>query len=306
MQPEEPSFLANISPRRVIPSGSLRLDVLLGTGGIPRGHITEILGAEMAGKTTFCLHLVAEAQRLGELCAWVDADHALDPAYAQHCGVNPDRLYLVMPNNAEQALAIVESLVHSSSLALIIVDSVTSLVTQVELQTPLGEPQRTSGAALISRALPGLAHAARRAGTSLVFTSQVWPGSSPVYHHLRQHPERLALKLHSALRLQIYRAQGIGEGDGRRFQVRCVKNRLSRNFRAIRVDIVYNEKEHISGEIFDLSLAHSIIYQQRARFFYQHRDLGSSRAEAIEQLLVDQKLAARIESELRQKVVTEN
>lgn len=308
MQPVHPFSSPDKNPAQylAIPTGSLRLDILLGTGGIPPGHVTEVSGTVMSGKTTFCLHLIAAAQRQGGLCAWVDSDHALDPAYTIHCGVNPDRLYLVESNDAEQALSIVESLLHSASMALVIVDSVSSLVPHAELQVPLGKSPAKSSDVLLARALPILASAAARSGAALVLTSQSWSRSSPVYHQLRNHPEKLALKLHSALRLQINRVRQnrpSGAHSQDHYRIRCLKNKFTPDFRAIRVDIVYNETYQFASDIFDLSLAFSVIRLQESHYFFRDRDLGSSRTEVIEQLLRETALAAIIETVLRQQLV---
>jgi recombination protein RecA len=293
------------APERAIPSGSLRLDAALGTGGIPRGWITEIFGTEQAGKTTLCLLIAAAAQRQGGLCAWVDADHTLDPAYAIRCGVDPDLFFLVEPQDAGQALAMVQSLVQSNCLSLVVVDSAGALVTEEELNTPLGQGRITGLEALLSRSLPGLAMAARNSQAALVFTNRSWPGTPPVYHRLHSQPEKLALKLHAAIRLQAIGCQiADGQGHGNRvaLQLRCIKNKFSENCRAIQLDIVYNEMHINTGDIFDLSSAFSIIDQRDSRFYYQDYLLGESRAEAIEALLQNRNLAGEIEKAIRRQI----
>lgn len=291
--------------RPAVSTGSLRLDAALGTGGIPRGWITEVFGGEQAGKTTLCLLMAAAAQRQGGLCAWVDADHTLDPSYAIHCGVNPDLFFLVEPPDAEQAFAIVHSLLQSGCLSLVIVDSTGALVTKEEMRTPLGQAHETRPDALLARSLPGLSTAAQHGRTALVFTNRVWPGTPPVYHHLHSQPEKLALKLHAAIRLQAIQCQAAVTQDPHsaiKLQLRCVKNKLSENFRAIPMDIVYNEDRINAGDIFDLSSAYSILHQQGSRFFYQETLLGDSRAEAIEALFRDRSLADEIENAVRRQI----
>jgi recombination protein RecA len=303
--PNPHSSASGVRPGGAIPSGSLRLDVALGTGGIPRGWITEIFGVDQAGKTTLCLHLAAAAQRHGGLCAWVDADQTLDPVYALHCGVDPDRLFLVEPQDAEQAMTIVQSLVQSDCLDLIVVDSAGSLVTRAEMVMPLGRQPASGIDRLLARSLPGLALAAQNTQTALVFTNRSWPGTPPVYHHLNQQPEKLALKLQAAIRLQVLQCRmslGPGAVSVGTIQARCVKNKFFANFPAIQVDIVYNETCHIPGDIFDLSSAFSIVHLQDSRYYYQKHRLGESRAEAIEALKQNRHLAEEIEDVVRQKL----
>lgn len=291
--------------RLAVPSGSLRLDAALGTGGIPRGSITEVFGAELAGKTTLCLLMAAAAQRQGGRCAWVDADHTLDPNFAIHCGVDPGQFFLVEPPDAEQAFAIVHSLLQSSCLSLVVVDSAGALVTQAELLTPLGQEHISPADALLAHNLPGLSMAAQRSRTALVFTNRSWPGAPPVYHHLHNQPEKLSLKLHAAIRLQVNACQVVVSEDPYsriKLQLRCVKNRFFENFRAIPMDIVYNEARNNAGDIFDLSSAFSILHQHGSRIYYQETLLGESRAEAIEALLQDGCLADQIENAVRRQI----
>jgi len=290
--------------RFVVPTGSLRLDAALGTGGIPRGWITEVFGGEQTGKTTLCLLMAAAAQRQGELCAWVDADHTLDPGYAIHCGVDPDRFFLVEPPDAEQAFSIVHRLLQSSCLALVVVDSASALVTEVEMRTPLGQAHMNRPDAQLARNLPILSISARHSRTAVVFTNRSWPGTPPVYHQLHSHPEKLSLKLHAAIRLQVSQCQALLNRNRLgtiELQLRCVKNKFFENFRAIPLDIVYNEDRIKAGDIFDLSSAFSILHQQGSRIYYQETLLGVSRGEAIEALLQDHCLADKIENAVRRQ-----
>ena len=307
-QESDPAFQpggAAHSERFVVPTGSLRLDAALGTGGIPRGWITEVFGDEQAGKTTLCLLMAAAAQRQGELCAWVDADHTLDPGYALHCGVDPDRFFLVEPPDAEQAFAIVHRLLQSSCLALVVVDSAGALVTEVELRTPLGQAHMARPDAQLARSLPILSMAAQHSRTAVVFTNRSWPGTPPVYHQLHSQPEKLSLKLHAAIRLQVSQCQAMIHNDPLgtiRLQLRCVKNKFIENFRVIPLDIVYNEERIHTGDIFDLSSAFSILHQQGSRLYFQDTLLGEDRGEAIEALLQDHCLADEIENTLRRQM----
>ncbi len=291
--------------RFVVPTGSLRLDAALGTGGIPRGWITEVFGGEQSGKTTLCLLMAAAAQHQGELCAWVDADHTLDPGYAIHCGVDPDRFFLVEPPDAEQAFAIVHRLLQSRCLAMVVIDSAGALVTDVEMRTPLGHAQMSQPDALLARNLPILSVAAQHSRTAVVFTNRTWPGTPPVYHQLHSHPEKLSLKLHAAIRLQVSQCQAVVNGNCRgriELQLRCVKNRFFENFRAIPLDIVYNEDRFNAGDIFDLSSSFSIVHQQGSRIYYQETLLGVSRGEATEALLQDHCLSDQIEKSVRRQI----
>jgi recombination protein RecA len=305
INPDVPPATPTNAERGAIPSGSLRLDAALGTGGIPRGWITEVFGGEQTGKTTLCLLMAAAAQRRGGLCAWVDADHTLDAAYAILCGVDPDLFFLIEPQDAEQALSIVLSLVQSNCLALVVVDSAGALVSGEELRAPLGQAQSTRPDALLARSLPGLSLAARHSGTALVFTNRSWPGTPPVYHLLHSQPEKLSLKLRAVIRLQAVGCQRAANQDPRsavKLQLRCVKNKFSGNFRAIPLDIVYNEERINTGDIFDLSSAFSIVHQQGLQFYFEDALLGDSREAAVETLLQDRELAEEIENAVRRQI----
>jgi recombination protein RecA len=287
-------------------TGSLRLDAALETGGLPRGWIYEIFGGEQSGKTTLCLHLAAAALRQGGMCAWVDADHTLDPAYAIRCGVDPGLFFLTEPQEAEQAIAIIQSLVQSGSLELVVVDSASALVSRAEMQMPLGTQGNSGIETTLSRYLPLLSQAAQRYDVAVIFTNRSWPGAKPVYHELQQHPEKLALKLQAAIRLQIEGCRvsaRAGAGYQAAFQAHIVKNRFSRNNRAIRLDFVYNEVNHETGDIFDLSSAYSLIRQQDSRYYYHETLLGGTRDEAMKILLKDRRLAEKLEADIRRHLM---
>jgi recombination protein RecA len=225
-----------------IPTGSLPLDLALGTGGLPRGRISEISGAESSGKTTLCLHLIAEAQKLGVECAFIDIDGALDPSYARRCGVDTNKLYVAEPGYAEQALEITDSLAHCSAVALIVVDSISALVSRAELDIPLGETYRDPSQDLLSRTLRRLRGPIRQNDAALVFTTRTAWKRGPVYHKLASNPARLSLRLHCAVCLALRTQkliQEAGEVVGQRVLVEVVKNRFSPYRQQAELDIIY-------------------------------------------------------------------
>ena len=294
------------APVGVISSGSLRLDIAVGLGGIPRGQIIEISGPDSAGKTTLCQHIIAEAQKLGELGALVDTDHALDPVYATRCGVNVDRLYLAQPENEEQALEIVEALVRSGSMAVVVIDSVTALIPKAEIHTRLGEACPEIPTRLLSLALSKLQQAIRQTNTVIIFTSLATPHkTSAVYHQLASNPARLALKLHAGLRLELKPAGQIreeGQIVGIQTRLRVVKNIFGPAFGTTTLDIMYNEGVRILGELLDLGNELSIIKRQASTYIYRDLNLGDGYRNAIDTLRRNPAVAGEIEEMIRQEL----
>jgi recombination protein RecA len=294
-----------IPPVEIIPSGSLRLDKALGIGGIPRGYIVEIVGPVSSGKTTLCQHIIANAQQLGDICALIDTDHTLDPSYASQCGVDIDQLYTSTPSHAEQALETAEILTRSGSMGVIILDSVSTLIPHDEIQAPLGEDSSTTGDDLLSQSLRKLNLIIQDTKTTLVFTNQVKRWSSAVYHQLAQHPTRLAIKLHAALRLDLIPKSDIHEAGGligKHIQIRVVKNKLFPCFDSAEFDIMYNRGINRIGEIFDLGVELFIIRWQRKFYYFQNQQLGIGREEAVMYLEQNLLVAEQIEQVIRQKL----
>ena len=291
-----------------IPTGSLRLDIALGIGGVPRGEFMEISGAMASGKTTLCQHIIAEAQKSGEMCAWIDTDHSLDPTYAVRCGVNPDQLYVSDPEQAEQALQIVESLASSGSIAVVVLDSATGLIPQEDFKLALGESPQEDYNRLLSLTLRKLDKIIHKNKTAIIFTNQIKTDSRTVYHDLAHNPARLALKLHAGLRLELHPDEFIktdGEIVGNRTQVRIIKNRITPYLHRTGFDIIYNNGIDKTGEIFDLGIKLRIICSHRAEYSFKDQKLGTEQEEALIFLNHHQSVANEIEQSIRQKMLAD-
>lgn len=269
----------------VISTGSLRLDLALGMGGIPRGQFVEIAGPSTSGKTTLCQSIVSQAQRAGGKAAWIDADHTFSQDYARRCGVDLGGLYLVEPQDEEQALDILETLIFTGSLAVVVVDSITSLTPSHELRAALGEFVPLERDQLLANSLRAIAPVLPRAGTAVIFTSQSVHAIYQVYRRLSHNTSRLALKLHASLRLRLRPAGQIrqeGRIVGSRILVRIIKNRQHPVYSAIELDLFHNNGIIIAGEIFDLGLQYRLIEFQPAGYFFSSQGLGMNRQEALE------------------------
>jgi recombination protein RecA len=290
--------------QKVISTGSLRLDLALGIGGIPRGEFVEISGAVSSGKTTLCQHIIAEAQKLGEVCGWIDVDHTLDPKYALRCGINAEHLFISEPEKAEQALGILETLAGAGGIAVVVLDSVTSLISQDEFESALDESTQTLVDRQLSLTLRRLYKVIHNNGTIVVFTDQFKTGISSVYHNLSRNPAQLALKLHAALRLELESLQSIQENRtvvGNRIQVRVIKNHFAPCFHRTRFDIMYNNGINKAGEILDLGIQLRIVCKQNADYFFKDQKLGTKRSEAINFLKKNLPVAEEIEQIIRLK-----
>jgi recombination protein RecA len=290
----------------VVPTGSLSLDLALGVGGIPRGRITEIYGPESSGKTTLCQHIVAEAQKLGGTCAFIDMEHALDPAYAAKCGVDIDNLLVSQPDTGEQALEITETLVRSGGIDLVVIDSVAALVPRSELEGDMGDATMGVQARLMSQALRKLSGAINQTKTMVVFTNQLRQKIGVMFGNPETTTGGQALKFYASVRLDVRRVQSIKVGEeviGNRTRVRVVKNKVAPPFRTAEFDIMYNVGISKVGDILDLATQLEVIQKRGAFFSYGDIRIGQGRENAKEFLRQNVDLAREIEMVIRQKAM---
>ena len=290
----------------VIPTGSLSLDLALGVGGIPRGRITEIYGPESSGKTTLCLHIVAEAQKLGGTVAFIDMEHALDPAYASKLGVDTESLLVSQPDTGEQALEICETLVRSGAVDVVIVDSVAALVPRAEIEGDMGDASMGMQARLMSQALRKLSGAINQTKTAVVFTNQLRQKIGVMFGNPETTPGGLALKFYASVRLDVRRIQSIKVGAeivGNRTRVRVVKNKVAPPFRTAEFDIMYNEGISKVGDIIDLATVMEIIQKRGAFFSYNDMRLGQGRENAKDFLKLNVELCNEIERTVRERAM---
>jgi recombination protein RecA len=287
-----------------IPTGSLSLDLALGIGGIPRGRITEIYGPESSGKTTLCQHIVAEVQKMGGTAAYVDMEHALDPAYAAKCGVDIDNLLVSQPDTGEQALEITETLVRSGAVDLVVIDSVAALVPRSEIEGDMGDAQMGAMARLMSQALRKLSGAINQTKTSVVFTNQLRMKIGVMFGNPETTTGGNALKFYASVRLDVRRIQSIKIGAeivGNRTRVRVVKNKVAPPFRTAEFDIMYNEGISKVGDLIDLATQLEIVAKRGAFFSYGETRLGQGRENSKEFLRQNPDLANEIELVIRQR-----
>jgi len=290
----------------VIPTGSLSLDLALGVGGIPRGRITEIYGPESSGKTTLCLHILAEAQKLGGTVAFIDMEHALDPAYAAKLGVDTETLLVSQPDTGEQALEICETLVRSGAVDIVVVDSVAALVPRAEIEGDMGDASMGMQARLMSQALRKLSGAINQTKTAVVFTNQLRQKIGIMFGNPETTPGGLALKFYASVRLDTRRIQSIKVGPeivGNRTRVRVVKNKVAAPFRTAEFDIMYNEGISKEGDIIDLAAAMEVIQKRGAFFSYNDMRLGQGRENAKEFLRQNIELCNEIEKTVRERAM---
>ncbi len=287
----------------VIPTGSLGLDIALGVGGIPRGRVTEIYGPESAGKTTLCLHIIAQAQIRGGICAFVDMEHALDPAYAERIGVRIDDLLVSQPDTGEQALEIAEALVRSGAIDVVVIDSVAALVPRAEIEGEMGDAHVGLQARLMSQALRKLSGAIKQSNTAVVFTNQLREKVGVMFGSPETTPGGRALKFYSSIRLDIRRVQQIkaaSEVVGNRTRVRVTKNKVSAPFKETEFDIMFADGISKDGEIVDIASELGIIEKRGAFFRYNDGMLGQGRENAKQYLRENPVLADEIEDLIRQ------
>ena len=287
-----------------IPTGSLSLDLALGIGGIPRGRITEIYGPESSGKTTLCQHIVAEVQKMGGTAAYVDMEHALDPAYAAKCGVDIDNLLVSQPDTGEQALEITETLVRSGAVDLVVIDSVAALVPRSEIEGDMGDAQMGAMARLMSQALRKLSGAINQTKTSVVFTNQLRMKIGVMFGNPETTTGGNALKFYASVRLDVRRIQSIKIGAdivGNRTRVRVVKNKVAPPFRTAEFDIMYSEGISKVGDLIDLATQLEIVDKRGAFFSYGETRLGQGRENSKEFLRQNPDLVNEIELVIRQR-----
>jgi recombination protein RecA len=289
-----------------IPTGSIALDLALGVGGIPRGRITEVYGPESAGKTTLCQHIIAEAQKLGGTCAFIDMEHALDPTYAARCGVNIDELYIAQPDTGEQALEIAEALIRSGAMDVLVVDSVAALVPRAEIEGEMGDSHMGLQARLMSQALRKLSGAIKQSNTAIIFTNQLRMKIGVMFGNPETTTGGNALKFYSSVRLDIRRIQSIkteGQVIGNRTKVRVTKNKVAPPFREAEFDIMYNEGISKAGDVLDIATELEIVTKRGAFFAFEETRLGQGRENAKEYLKQNPELLTQIEQRIREQAV---
>src|SRR5437588_1538943 len=285
-----------------IPTGSIALDMALGGGGVPRGRVTEIYGPESSGKTTLTYHIMAEAQKLGGVSAYVDAEHAFDPEYAARCGLNLDTLLISQPDNGEQALEIAETLVRSNAIDVVVIDSVAALVPRAEIEGEMGDSHVGLMARLMSQALRKLVGAVSKSNCALVFTNQIRMKIGVMYGNPETTTGGQALKFYASVRMEIRRVESIKQGTeivGNRVRVKVVKNKVAPPFRTAEFDLMFNEGISRIGSIVDLGTEFNIIRKSGAFYSYGDQRLGQGRENVKENLKGNPELADEIEVQIR-------
>jgi len=285
-----------------IPTGALSLDIALGVGGLPRGRVVEIYGPESSGKTTLCQHVIAEAQKPGGICAFVDMEHALDPGYAARCGVDVDNLYVSQPDTGEQALEIAEALIRSATMDVVVIDSVAALVPRAEIEGEMGDSHIGLQARLMSQALRKLSGVIKQTNTVVIFTNQIRMKIGVMFGSPETTSGGNALKFYASVRLDIRRIQSIkiaGEVKGNRTRVKVKKNKVAPPFRESEFDIMYNSGISTEGDILDLGVEYGTIDKRGAYFRYGETLLGQGRENAKTFLREDPAMLHELENLIR-------
>jgi recombination protein RecA len=286
-----------------VSTGSLGLDIALGIGGLPRGRVVEIYGPESSGKTTLALHCLAEAQKKGGICAFIDAEHALDPIYARKLGVNVDDLLISQPDAGEQALEIADTLVRSGAVDVLVIDSVAALVPRAELEGEMGDSQPGLQARLMSQALRKLTASINRSNTMVIFINQIRMKIGVMYGSPETTTGGHALKFYASVRLDIRRFGVIKERDetlGNQTRVKVVKNKLAPPFKVVEFDIMYGEGISKVGELIDLGIRAGVVEKSGSWFSFDSQRIGQGRENAKQFLKTNPDMAAKIESAIRQ------
>jgi recombination protein RecA len=287
----------------VISTGSLALDIALGVGGVPRGRVTEIYGPESSGKTTLCQHIIAEAQKAGGVAAFIDVEHALDPAYAARCGVDVENLYISQPDTGEQALEIAEALVRSGAVDVIVIDSVAALVPQAEIEGDMGDATMGRQARLMSQALRKLSGAIKASNTAMVFTNQLRMKIGVMFGNPETTTGGMALKFYSSVRLDLRRIQSLkssGEVIGSRVRGRVKKNKVAPPFKVAEFDIMYDRGISREGEVLDLGVEQEVIDKRGSFYSYGEERLGQGRENVKQFLRENPLIALEIENRIRE------
>ncbi len=287
----------------VVPSGSIALDIALGTGGMPRGRIVEIYGPESSGKTTVALHAIAEVQKAGGQAAFIDAEHALDPQYAKNLGVNIDELLLSQPDTGEQGLEIAEALVRSGAVDIIVIDSVAALVPKAEIEGEMGDSHVGLQARLMSQALRKLSGAISKSKTITIFINQLREKVGVMFGNPETTPGGRALKFYSTVRLDVRRIEAIKNGNdvvGNRTRVKVVKNKVAPPFRQAEIDIMYGEGISKEGSLIDIGTEKDIINKSGAWYSYEGERMGQGRVNAKQYLKENPQVALVIENKIRE------
>ena len=285
-----------------IPTGSLALDIALGIGGIPRGRVTEVFGAESAGKSTLAIHIMAETQKLGGIAAYIDVEHALDPGYAANCGLVIDDLLIAQPDSAEQALDITEQLVRSGAVDAVVVDSVAALVPQAEIEGDMGDTHVGLQARLMSQALRKLTSSIHRSKTAVIFINQIREKIGVTYGSPEVTPGGRALKFYSTVRIDLRRVESIKQGAevmGNRVRARVVKNKVAAPFRVAEFDIMFNLGISKMGDILEIGVEQGIVKKSGAFYSYGETKLGQGRENSKGFLTQHPEIAISIEDRLR-------
>ncbi len=287
----------------VIPTGALSLDIALGIGGLPRGRIVEVYGAESSGKTTLALHAIASAQREGGTCAFIDAEHALDPVYAQALGVDTDALLVSQPDNGEQALAITDTLVRSGALSLVVIDSVAALTPKAEIDGEMGDSHVGLQARLMSQALRKMTGNLKMTNTTAIFINQLREKIGVTYGNNEVTTGGRALKFYSSIRLEVRRAEALKDREeqiGNHTKVKVVKNKVAPPFKTAEFDILFGHGISHEGTLIDMGLSTKLITKAGAWYSYGDRQLGQGKENVRKLLLSDRELAEQIEMKIRQ------
>ena len=287
---------------QVIPTGCLELDMALGVGGLPRGRVVEIYGPESSGKTTVALHCVAEAQKMGGVCAFIDAEHALDPVYARKLGVNVDELYISQPDTGEQALEICEALVRSGAIDMVVIDSVAALVPRAEIEGEMGDSFVGLQARLMSQALRKLTGVIAKTNAVAIFINQLREKVGVMYGNPETTTGGRALKFYASVRLDVRRGEQLKNGSeviGNRTKVKVVKNKVAPPFKVAEFDIIYGEGISTEGTLLDMAVDRDIIHKSGAWFSYKDQRIGQGRENARLFLKDNPEIAAEIDKIIR-------
>ena len=288
-----------------ISTGCLSIDLALGNGGVPRGRIIEIYGPEASGKTTLAQHIVAEVQKNGGTAAYIDAEHALDPEYAKKIGVNINDLFISQPDNGEQALEIVETLVRSSAMDVVVIDSVAALTPKAEIEGDMGDSHMGLQARLMSQALRKLTGAINKSHTTVIFINQIRQKIGVMFGNPETTTGGNALKFYASVRIEIRRAAQIKQAEqiiGNRVKLKVVKNKVAPPFRTCEFDIMYNEGISVAGDLVDIGSEHGVIQKRGAYYNYKEEALGQGRENAKNYLRENPKLVKAIRAEIEAKL----